>query len=64
LNEVIQKETAKHLAIKSEAERQQFEEIKTQYISRMRRVYIIGGIISALLMAGLMILRIWLQQKH
>ena len=64
LNEAIQKEAARELATKSEGERQRFEEVKNQIITRHKWAVVIGAIASILVtIAGSLLLR-WLHQKH
>jgi Pyruvate/2-oxoacid:ferredoxin oxidoreductase gamma subunit len=64
LNEVIKKESAEIMANKSESERQQFEEVKKETISRLKRVNVIGSVILILVMIALVLLIGWLKRRH
>src|SRR6267142_5048313 len=63
LNAVIQNEAARVAATKSEAERQHFEEVKQQTISRVKRANLIVGVISILLIFVLIFLWSWFRHK-
>jgi hypothetical protein len=64
LNAVIQNEAAKVAATESKAERQHFEEVKQQTISRVKRANLIGMVIVLLLIFALIFFVAWLKQKH
>jgi len=64
LNEVIMKHAAEINAKKSESERQHFEEVSRQTISRFKRANLIGAIVSILIMVALAFFLVWLKQRH
>jgi hypothetical protein len=64
LNEAIQKEAAKIEATKTETDRQHFEKVKQETISRFKRANIIGAVILVLIMFALALLVGWLRRKH
>ena len=64
LNEVIMKHAAEFNAKLSESERQHFEEVSRQTISRFKRDNLIGGIFVTLVMVALAFCLVWLKQKH
>jgi hypothetical protein len=64
LNEVIQIEASKINATKSKAERQHFEKVKQETMSRFKRVNIIGAVIIVLFGFVIALFVGWLKQKY
>jgi len=64
LNEVVQIEASKINATKSKAERQHFEKVKQETMSRFKRVNIIGAVIIVLFGFVIALFVGWLKQKY
>jgi hypothetical protein len=64
LNEVIQKKATEMMATKSETERQNFEKVKLETSSRLKRANIIGAVVLMLFAFALLFLLGWLKQRN